>query len=74
MKWRKLEHQEMKGKGHGFTMGKLLLQCFGLQENQSSKLTLNKKIENSIIETKTTRTTWTKRGEDSNLSLMCQTA
>ena len=53
--------------------GKAIISVFGPPGKSGQQADSKEKIENSIIETKTTREAWTKRGEDSNLSLMCQT-
>ena len=63
-----------KGKRAWLYNGKAVIAVFGPHGKTGQQVDNEQKIGNSIIERKTIGSTWMKRGEDSNSSLMCQTA
>ena len=63
-----------EGKRAWLYNGKAVIVVFGPHGKTGQQVDNEEKTGNSIIGRKTTRLTWMKRGEDSNSSLMCQTA
>ena len=63
-----------EGKGAWLYNGKAVIAVFGPHGKTWQQADNKEKIGNSMIGRKTTRSTWMKRGEDSNSSLVCQTA
>lgn len=70
----KIRATRNEGKRAWLYNGKAIIAVFGLHGKTGQQTSNKEKIGNSIIGRKTTRSTWMKRGEDSNLSLLCQTA
>ena len=70
----KIRTARNEGKRAWLYNGKVVVAVFGPPGKIGQQDVSKEKIDNSIIGTKTIRATWMKRGEDSSLSLMCQTA
>ena len=70
----KIRTARNEGKRAWLYKGKVVIAVFGTPSKTRQQAGSKEKTKNSIIGTKTIRVAWTKRGEDSNLSLMCQTA
>jgi len=69
----KVKGTRNKGKRACLYHGKAIIAVFGPHRKTWQQAGSKEKIGNSIIGRKTTRSTWMKRGEGSNLSLVCQT-
>jgi len=70
----KIRAARNKGKRAWLYNGKAIIAMFGPHGKVGQQFGSNEKTVNSIIGRKTTGSTWMKRGEDSNLSLVCQAA
>ena len=70
---KKIRAARNEGKRAWLYNGKAIIPVFGTQDKTGQQADSKKKTENSIIGKKTARETWMERGEDSKLSLRCQT-
>ena len=71
---KKIRATRNEGKRAWLYNGKAVITVFQTQDKTRQQNDSKEKIENLIIGRKTTRATWMERGDDSKLSLMCQTA
>ena len=71
---KKIRATRNEGKKAWLYNGKVVIVVFWTRDKTRQQSGSEEKTENSIIGRKKTRATWMKRGEDSNLSLMCQTS